>query len=73
MWWGNTPRIINTFVEAYDFSGKMIVPFCTSDGSDIGNGATNLHSATSDAAWLDGRKFWAHILLLSLTAFEINK
>lgn len=57
IWWGEAPRIINTFVESYDFSGKMIVPFCTSGSSGMGNSATNLHSATSGAAWLDGRRF----------------
>ncbi|MCH5337085.1 MAG: NAD(P)H-dependent oxidoreductase, partial [Campylobacter sp.] len=30
IWWYSAPHIINTFLEAYDFSGKVIVPFCTS-------------------------------------------
>mgnify|MGYP000027398406 FL=1 len=30
IWWGEAPRIVSTFVESYDFSGKTIVPFCTS-------------------------------------------
>ena len=33
IWWGEAPRIVSTFVESYDFSGKTIVPFCTSGGS----------------------------------------
>lgn len=57
IWWSQAPRIINTFVESYDFSGKTIVPFCTSGGSGMGSSARNLHSATNGATWLDGRKF----------------
>ena len=30
IWWGMAPRIIDTFLESYDFSGKKIIPFCTS-------------------------------------------
>lgn len=57
IWWGEAPRIINTFVESYDFSGKTIIPFCTSGGSGMGSSAANLHSAAGDAEWMDGRRF----------------
>lgn len=33
IWWGDVPMIINTFLEAYDFSGKTIIPFNTHEGS----------------------------------------
>ncbi len=57
IWWGEAPRIINTFVESYDFSGKTIVPFCTSGGSGMGSSARNLHSLTSNSAKrLDGAR-----------------
>ena len=56
IWWGEAPRIINTFIESYDFSGKTIVPFCTSGGSGMGSSATNLHSAASGANWLSGSR-----------------
>lgn len=36
IWWGREPSIVDTFLEAYDFSGKIIIPFCTSGGSGIG-------------------------------------
>ena len=36
IWWYVAPRIINTFLESHDCSGKIIVPFCTSSGSDVG-------------------------------------
>ncbi|MBD5520197.1 MAG: hypothetical protein HDR03_03075 [Lachnospiraceae bacterium] len=57
IWWGQAPHIVYTFFESYDFSGKTIVPFCTSGGSGVGSSATNLHSSASDSAvWLDGTR-----------------
>lgn len=56
IWWGDAPRIVSTFVESYDFSGKTIVPFCTSGGSGIGSSASNLEGLTSRAEWLSGRR-----------------
>ena len=56
IWWGEAPRIASTFMESYDFSGKTIVPFCTSGGSGIGSSASNLERLTSGATWLDGRR-----------------
>lgn len=56
IWWGEAPRIVSTFMESYDFSGKTIVPFCTSGGSGIGSSASNLEQLTSGATWLDGRR-----------------
>ena len=55
---GKPPRIISTFLESYDFSGKTIIPFCTSHSSGIGSSASNLHSLCSDSTeWIDGRRF----------------
>lgn len=56
IWWGEAPRIVSTFMESYDFSGKTIVPFCTSGGSGIGSSASNLEKLTSGATWLEGRR-----------------
>lgn len=57
IWWGEAPRIIRTFVESYDFSGKTIIPFCTSGGSGLGSSASELEKLTSGAEWLEGRRF----------------
>lgn len=57
IWWGEAPRIVSTFVEGYDFSGKTIVPFCTSGGSGIGSSASDLEELTGGAQWLDGQRF----------------
>lgn len=60
IWHGQAPRIISTFLESYDFSGKKIVPFCTSHSSGIGSSATNLHALCPDTVeWAEGRRFEA--------------
>ncbi|MDE6435022.1 MAG: NAD(P)H-dependent oxidoreductase [Lachnospiraceae bacterium] len=58
IWWGQAPKIMYTFVEHYNLSGKTVIPFCTSASSEIGTSATNLQAAdTSQAIWLTGRRF----------------
>lgn len=60
IWHGQAPRIISTFLESYDFSGKTILPFCTSHSSGIGSSADNLHVLCSDSTvWLEGKRFEA--------------
>ena len=55
IWWGVAPRIIDTFLESYDFSGKKIIPFCTSGGSGVGRSDTALHKdVSSDVKWAKG-------------------
>ena len=41
IWWYVEPRIIDTFLESYDFSGKRVIPFATSGGSGLGKTAEN--------------------------------
>ena len=57
IWYGKAPKIIYTFLESYDFSGKTIVPFCTSASSGIGSSDTNLHPLASSAEWVAGKRF----------------
>ena len=60
IWWGQAPRIISTFLESYDFSGKTIVPVCTSHSSGIGSSAVNLHSLVDESVtWMEGKRFAA--------------
>lgn len=57
IWWGVAPRIIETFLENYDFSGKTLVPFCTSGGSGVGRSDRELHKNVSgDVKWAKGRQ-----------------
>ncbi len=57
IWWGEEPRILDTFTEQYDFSGKTMIPFCTSGGSGIGSSGDNMAALTDGATWLDGKRF----------------
>ena len=60
IWWYVAPHIIDTFLERYDFSGKTIIPFCTSGSSGIGSSAEDLETLCSDTAvWADGKRFSA--------------
>ena len=55
IWWGVAPRIIETFLESYDFSGKTIIPFCTSGGSGVGRSDEELHkNVKGDVKWKKG-------------------
>jgi len=56
IWWYVAPTIINTFLETYDFSGKKIIPFATSGGSNLGQTVEKLKSSCSDTAtWFPGK------------------
>ncbi|KIR03631.1 Flavodoxin [Lachnospiraceae bacterium TWA4] len=57
IWHGQAPRIISTFIESYDFSDKIIIPFCTSHSSGIGSSADNLHELVQGATWKEGERF----------------
>jgi len=57
IWWGEAPRIISTFLESYDLSGKTIAPFCTSASSPLGSSAENLQELTDSVTWLEGHRF----------------
>ena len=57
IWWGQAPRILYTFMESIDLSGKTIIPFCTSGSSGAGSSASNLQKLTSKSAvWLDAKR-----------------
>ncbi len=48
---------MDTFVETYDFSGKTVVPFCTSGGSGFGSSGRNMQGLSmGDAIWMDGAR-----------------
>lgn len=59
IWWGEEPRIMDTFVESYDFNGKTVIPFCTSGSSPIDTAEKNLKSNANGGDWKDGRRFSA--------------
>ena len=55
IWWYVAPRIIQTFLESYDFSGKTIIPFATSGGSGLGKTADILRASCPGANVKPGR------------------
>ena len=54
IWWGDMPRILYTFFDAYDFSGKTIAPFCTSGGSGLSGTPATIAELETGATVLDG-------------------
>ena len=48
IWWGREPSVVDTFLDAYDFTGKKIVPFATSGGSGIGKTAERIQSIVGE-------------------------
>lgn len=48
IWWYVEPRIIDTFLDSYDFSGKTVIPFATSGGSGLGKTAENFKKLLSE-------------------------
>ena len=57
IWWGQEPRIMDTFVESYNFDGKTIIPFCTSGSSGIESSSANLVEKAGTGNWLSGNRF----------------
>ncbi len=57
IWWGQEPRIIDTFLESYDFSDKTVIPFCTSGSSGIAQSEKNITNLVPIGNQLAGRRF----------------
>ena len=57
IWWGEAPRIMDTFVESYNFDGITLIPFCTSSSSGIGRSGKILEENADSGSWLEGQRF----------------
>ena len=55
IWWYTCPTIINTFMEAYDFQGKTVIPFATSGGSSIKKACEDLKATYPGVNWKEGK------------------
>ena len=55
IWWNQAPRLINTFLEKYNLSGKTAIPFATSGSSNISNAESELRKAYPDVNWQKGK------------------
>ena len=57
IWWGQAPKIVYTFLESYDFSGKTVIPFATSSSSGMGQSGTLLEEMANGGTWQSGQRF----------------
>lgn len=69
VWWYEAPRIIFTFLESYDFAGKVMIPFVTSGSSGLGNIPQILEKACPDAHWQKGIRFPAGVEDMEIKAW----
>ncbi len=60
IWWYEAPRIIETFLESCDLTGKTVIPFATSGGSDMGNTDSILQHSAPRANWKLGKRLKAN-------------
>ena len=60
VWWYREPSIIDAFMELYDFTGKTVIPFATSGGSQLGDSGKNMQALASGAKLETGRRFSAN-------------
>ena len=61
VWWYREPSIIDTFMEAYDFSGKTVVPFCTSGVSVLGPSGDNMQALAPGSKVAEGKRFSSRV------------
>ena len=57
IWWGIAAWPVDTFVEANDFTGKTVIPFCTSSSSGLGQSGELLAEMAGTGDWLEGQRF----------------
>ncbi|MBO5031188.1 MAG: flavodoxin [Lachnospiraceae bacterium] len=57
IWWGIAAWPVDTFIEANDFTGKTVIPFCTSASSELGESGELLAEAAGTGEWLEGIRF----------------
>ena len=57
IWWGIAAWPVNNFVKSNDFSGKLVIPFCTSASSGIGNSGKLLADMAGTGTWKEGERF----------------
>ena len=57
IWWGIAAWPVDSFIAANDFTGKTVIPFCTSSSSGLGQSGELLRDAAGTGDWLDGQRF----------------
>lgn len=57
IWWQDASWVVKSFVKNVDFSGKTVIPFCTSSASGLGDSGKNLAAIARTGDWKDGERF----------------
>ena len=57
IWWHEAAWVVNRFVKDNDFTGKTVIPFCTSSSSELGESGTHLAEMAGTGEWQEGRRF----------------
>lgn len=61
IWWGSAAWPVNQFVENNDFTGKTVIPFCTSASSGLGDSGKSLEKLAGTGDWLEGKRFSSNV------------
>lgn len=61
IWWGIAAWLVDTFIKANDFTGKTVIPFCTSSSSDLGESGKLLADMAGAGEWQDGERFQSSV------------
>ncbi len=69
IWWGNASWVVSSFVSANDFTGKTVIPFCTSSSSGLGESGALLAQAAGTGNWLEGQRFRSGVAAATVTAW----
>lgn len=70
VWWYVAPRIVNSFLDAYDFTGKTIVVWVTSGGSGLGRTVPELEQCAPNAAFIEGGRVTGTASIAKITEME---
>lgn len=69
IWWGIAAWPVDTFVEANDFTGKTVIPFCTSASSELGESGTLLAELAGTGDWQEGMRFRSSVIEADVQAW----
>lgn len=57
IWWREAAWVVNRFVKDNDFTGKTVIPFCTSSSANLGESGTHLAEMAGTGDWQEGMRF----------------
>ena len=72
IWWGDVPRIVSTFVESVDLTGKTLAVFFTSGSSGLGSSMRHLEEQAGAGTWLAGQRFTFRTTVEELTQWAAS-